>query len=943
MSVNFPPRLRRERDNLLELAMLAGWSILTVQLLDLPAPDPLPALAILVAGLLTSRQDRLDREAAFWSVWRSRLPWQGLVVVVAGSALCLWNGLPRLWLAPVLTWPVVVLFVRLAWRARGPMIAHFHRHAGQVEILAEATALAVAIHFGAAFWSLWNFPPVAVAAVAAWIALRLIVARFPRDSIRPEFTVPALAAAAIAIAGISATAGGLNRGHGLVAAGLAAALVLARWHLRRIAQRGRARGAEALRLALLAASACWILRGLATPTFHGAPDAQWYATMLQDITQQVRSGEFPVFLGQTPNQFNGSLFPLRVAPAFHHLGVLFDTLTWHSLGMFALQNLMLTCVGILAAFLAYGCLTELAGDARELGLVLALLFLSCPGVAGLAYNNDLYMTWTTLPPLVVAFAACVRTFMRPSRSGFVLLGGATGLLWWGHTPIAFWTTIILASMQLLRLAATWRQPGPWLPLLLAAVCFAAIAAYPLGSVLLFPPEAGVKAGDFQRAEAFIVAKLVRDVFPASILPLSPAGRTLGDFQIGYALAALGAAGAAWNWRRRSLAAWGLFAWAAILGVLLFPWPGVNLWAWNLVPAVLRDTTGNWAMNRLYLLGAATLVTALAISLPRPGGSSRAAKVVLALLAMGLLWSFTEVRKFAVGSRLAQRTRAESDARLLPENVMLTRFAYLMFPQVPSHFSHGVMDAELLHRLFAPDLQTVVEDNQQAALERSRPLDSVRLLGSDADPARYEADRPVVLRSGHRYLARWTFQLPANHTGVIQIRGETLRREYALPDYGEPRSFGRGGQHGDTVSLFTSQPQPETVHFAIAASSPTHAPGQPVGAMVELREFEPETLPVQVTSWTPYRSLVRAAPAGWLETPRMFQRGYVATVNGTAAEIRKSPDGLVAIALPTGESRVELRWHPPTGLLVLYVFSVFSLVGWIAWAARRWFLGPVSRR
>jgi len=90
--------------------------------------------------------------------------------------------------------------------------------------------------------------------------------------------------------------------------------------------------------------------------------------------------------------------------------------------------------------------------------------------------------------------------------------------------------------------------------------------------------------------------------------------------------------------------------------------------------------------------------------------------------------------------------------------------------------------------------------------------------------------------------------------------------------------------------------------------------------VKLLSYDRGTLPVRVESWIPYRAIVRSPEAAWLETPRVYQNGYRALVNGQPAEVRKSPESLTAVAVPRGESRVELEYIAPTGLRSFFWLS-----------------------
>lgn len=943
-----PSLLSKERDNLIDLGWLLAGLGVTAAVGTEGRPSLLQVAIIFMVASLTSRHRPKELACSVRKQWLTRLPWQGLVIATGAGVLCWWGRLPLTWLIPLLVWPLLSFGCRLDWfsaadwalssfrcRARLNQAVGLARDAR--EPLAEALLLFLVMHLGGAFWSLWPDGPASMLAASLWFGLRLLGRRFPHQAAPvAELMPPCFALGLVLLIGAGFSPAGLERGHGVVATGLALSLWTVRRLARLLAKAGVSREGELLRVVAVAGIALWVLRGFATPTMHGTPDALWYATMLHDMVLQTRAGIFPVFLGQSEYQFNGAIYPLRVAPAFHYLGALLDCLTLRSLGTFALQNLLITLIGTGAALAVYFCCCSLAPARRWLAMMLAVLFISCPGVAGIAYNTDLYMSWTTLPWVVIALWAAVRSFTHPDIPTFLALGGATGLLWWGHAPIALWSSIVLGSLQVLRLVTNFRNGPAWGPMLLAVGMFTVIAAYPVGSVLLHPPEPEVNAAGFQRASPDALAHFVRKAFPASILPLSDLGRMLGDFQFGYSLLLIWFGSVFWGWRTASTSARSLLVWSGVFLLLLLPWPWLNLAAWHTVPAFVRDTTGNWAMNRLYLLGAACMITAGALLLPRWGfGVDRSPRfkqwaVIALVLATG--WSLFEVRKFAFGSTMRSHTRERSDAMLAPENILLTRFAYLIFPRLPLHFSHGVMDPQLLHRVLAADRQAVLADNQQIARNLAQPVATVPLLGHATGEAVYEATTSVTLSPGRRYLADFAFVLPPSEPVVLQVFGQRLHREYALPEYGEARSFGRGGAHTNTLSLFTSATQPESVRFRLIPSSGIPPADGALGATMQLLEYDQQQLPVHVVSWIPYRSSVTSPSPGWLETPRMYQDGYKATVNGTLAEVRKSADGLVAIALPAGDSEVTLAWQAPAGLLTLFWTSLSGILCWFCWTA-----------
>jgi hypothetical protein len=195
---------------------------------------------------------------------------------------------------------------------------------------------------------------------------------------------------------------------------------------------------------------------------------------------------------------------------------------------------------------------------------------------------------------------------------------------------------------------------------------------------------------------------------------------------------------------------------------------------------------------------------------------------------------------------------------------------------------------------------------------------------------------IRMEPGMAYLLRVDFADPKAIKGVLQITGRHFFREYGLPTYGGSRSFGAGGLHRNLIPLWTTAGT-EDLEIKFYPSFPKSGkPGVPVGSATFLR-YEHLVLPVKVDSWMPYRATVRSAASGWLETPRMFQTSYQATVNGMPALVRKSPDSLVAVQIPVGSSEVELAYRAPLGLRFLFWLSFISASVVIAGGFVSWIL------
>jgi hypothetical protein len=690
---------------------------------------------------------------------------------------------------------------------------------------------------------------------------------------------------------------------------------------------------EFIRCTLLTGSTLWLMRGFERPTLNGTDDALWYATMLADAVAQARSGIFPLWVGQSVYQFNGAIYPLRVAPAFHYLGALLDAVTFHSLGIFALQNLLMTLLALCSMASAYLCLRKLLPGREWLAAGLAALFLLCPGVLGIAYNTDLYMSWTTVPTIPLIWYATVRSFQSREKVGpMVLLGAALGLCWWGHSPIALWSTLLAFAAQVARLWFERREGIPWKPIIAGAFAFGLISAYPIGSVLLFPPEHGVRADSFQKATAGTIVYFLKQAFPGTVLPLSANGRALSDFQVGYALWATLLLSIRCQRGVRRPECMVILAAALLLAVLLLPIPWVDLGLWSVVPAFVRNTTGNWVMNRLYLpLAAAAVFGAAACVAAGLMEGPRRRRALALVVSLGCLWSFYEASKFGHGSIGGTRSKDSAVDQLRPENVQITRFSYLVFPKVPSTFTDGVADPGIENHLLARDSFAPISTNDAAALRAGHLVAEADFEGEDpAHLGSFGLGKPLKIEGGRFYLLDFDFLHP-EIPGVLEITGAHFFREYGLPEFGGTRAFGAGGEHSSTLSLWTTAGTEDlAVQFIPVPALPAQEAAPQIGH-ARLIEYDRNALPVRVDSWIPYRARVDSPAAAWLETPRMFQVGYVAAVDGAPAAVEKSPDGFVCVAVPRGASTVALIYKAPGGLQVLFWISVLSGVG-IAFAA-----------
>jgi hypothetical protein len=680
------------------------------------------------------------------------------------------------------------------------------------------------------------------------------------------------------------------------------------------AARGNRR-AEAARLLLLAAVATWLLHPFATARQIGAGDALWYANMLADYVTQLRAGVFPVFVGQTDYAFNGAVYPLRVAPFYQHLAGVLDLLTGRQLGIFALQHLCVLVVGYAGIFSSYFALNALAPGQRWSAAGLAILYLSCPGLLGTIYTQDLYMTWMTIPFVPWVVYGLARPFNEDALKTQIILGTALAALWWAHAPIALWLTLIAVAAQGVRLVVLHRTRAHVGRAFWGGVTFALLAHYPFVSLASLQTGAAPATDILPRAH--LIAEHVRNVFPGVVLPLSTHARALSDLQLGYALGLVLAiaTGLALKTRRAHLLTLTLAGVGLLL--LILPVPG-NAWIWDHLPETLKRLTYYWPMQRFYLIIAALAagagISALATCADLKINAARRLRFLI-VIACG--WSLWESRQYVAAGR-ERTTSAEITAQnLRPENRATMNHAYGLFPALPAYFSHGVMDPRAEARLL--DHATLAVLPPPAPSKTEPALTPLR--GTvDANPGVLLLSPSLTLQPGRRYALEFVFA-PKSYVGILQLSGRTFFREYALPHSGEALAFGSEAPNNPTLPLWTTASEPETITLRFIPTDGTAPQTFAAFAAIRLREINDATATVNVTAQLPFRATVHAPQPAWLETPRMYQAGYQATVDGRAATVKKSPQGLAMIELPYGAQTITLTYQAPMLLRVSYVTSL----------------------
>jgi len=675
------------------------------------------------------------------------------------------------------------------------------------------------------------------------------------------------------------------------------------------------RPAEACRLTVLLAWTLWLAHPYFAPRWIGTSDALWYHHNLADAVTQFRAGTFPVYVGQSDFSFNGAIYPIRAAPYYQYFAGLLDFITGHSLGFFALEHLTVILSLVGGAFSAYCCLVWMAPGRRWSAVALALLYVMCPGVAGIFYAQDLYMSGMTLPWLPLVFAAMVKSFEDESQRPMKLLAVGLAALWWAHSPIALWVTLVVTCGQAVLLVARRGARATVTRAGIAAAVFCALACYPIVSVFLLrtPGEAIVP----YVMDRDLLLKWVGGSFPSSIEPIDPNAPIVSYLQLGYSLWIVFLASVGRSLFRPRLWAVGvLLAAAAVLLVLVFPVPGVTRALWLSFPETLVGMTLYWPMQRLYVIIAAAAVVSAQRLLANEGLRRRHALGVASLfLLLGTIWSSHEASKLIEKGRSHAETAEDSRRWSLPENVAIQRHMYGLFPRRPAYFTHGVVEPRMESRLLDPATGRIVASNYDAG--HALPVTDEFHGTIDANPGILDLDPPLTIKSGCEYLLSFKFAR-ADTTGILQMNGPDFHREYLLPDSGDAKSFGSGPRNEKSITVWTTVPGSQTISLRFIPTAPNAVPSDYMPfAKYRLEPIDEQALPVRVESLIPYQATVRSPQPALLETPRMFVPGYAAFVNGSPVPVRKSAEGLVAFPVPSGTCQVELRFAGPKLLRIVF--------------------------
>jgi hypothetical protein len=688
-----------------------------------------------------------------------------------------------------------------------------------------------------------------------------------------------------------------------LAAGIAVALGLAGW---RAGTRPVAIVRDLAGWTLLAGLTFWLYAPYRGGGLVGAGDAYHYSLQVADYVTQVRSGHFPVFVGQTEYGFNGNIHTLRTAPYFLHFTGMVDLLTGRRLTFAELLDLTVLLHALGAAFCAWRVARSILGKANQNYAVgLAALYALSPAIVGTVQAFDLVATFMALPWLPLFLGAIVRLLESDIWKGMITGTWALAIIWWAHPAIGLWGTGLWTLSWLVVLGRR-RERARWRAALLSGAGLAAMTTYCFVSVHSL--HLGYDLGQAAEVRAEIVAA-VRPLWPGFIF------HSLGDpaktLRPGYPLWIFGLLPLVIFPVRsdaRRLIIFGMALLLLLLGL-------IPLWTtplWHLVPNAILQITNTAIVSRSPAMLAVLLLTSAALGLRSLAGLSRGRRRAVGwALAVAVGWSLQAAGPVRQAATVSTWTPADTNASLDPRNVTLTRSSYALFGRFPRYFTNGRTAAPWEVRLLDTQTQRVTVTNAGAVVAAARALGTVPPWLSVGD-----RPRPLPTRPDRGYVLEFAFS-PGTSAGEIQLRGQALFRNYTLPSSGREGAFGSAPGNSRLIGFMPGE------HDGAAIV----ARGLRPGASVRVYPFAADSLPLQVESLLPLRTRIEAKEPALFESPRVWVPGYRATLDGSDVPVLVSPEGFAMMGVPAGVHQSEITYVPPRTLRGAYDLSLFTLAGW----------------
>lgn len=685
-------------------------------------------------------------------------------------------------------------------------------------------------------------------------------------------------------------------------------------------------GNEWLRIFLLIFFVAYAYYPFMSTVNLGNTDARWYQYLLHDAIIQFHHGIFPTFVGQSEFNFFGST-DLR-APYYLLFGITLHILT---LGLFSslfVQHLIVITTAFIAGFLTYYLLGKLAPQSRWWALLLAIFYVTCPGIIGLIYLTDSYHAFTCIPFVPFVIYGLARNQLKNDFLSCLIIAAGLSLIWMCHPPIALWTTAIVFFFfvsQLLFLKKGLKS------ILIFLLLFSLLSFFQFSSVFLLNLS-DCAGRDYNFINEVIQTSLAD--MPAVFLPLGWRDTSVTPFlQLGYSLwfiIFMSFAISATSENRFLLRTFQ--ASVILLFLFLYPLPWISHILWSLVPIFAQEITTVFVTQRLYVIVAALIcfigiMTLQSVFSVTKNSLNKILSVIFVLL---FFWNIYEVNYFI---KIFQARKTDSASWMQSENTSFIHYTLApIFRDSPEDFT---IQPFLKNRLLDQNQNNIPEYDAELVLANQCLNNPI----SNYDKVEFTKPNqklPIQFLSNQQNNTFLKLKLQPKTQYFLclntHLEDTHLEDTHHSPDSPVILSFEIiGKDHYGMVN--TSQTQPNSRLSSIHTIKNTQIVGLPIfithsdkqGVIVqpfnmrnvkklnltgyELVNYDPMSLPIRIKSFTPFRAAVKTTTnQTYLEVFKQYLPGYKATVNGIEVPVLESQNLLVMIPLKEkGINQVELTY------------------------------------
>lgn len=683
---------------------------------------------------------------------------------------------------------------------------------------------------------------------------------------------------------------------------------------------------ESFKLLLLALLVIYAYWPYLTGFNLGADDAQWYQYALHDALDQFDKGFFPTYVGQGLFNYIGA--NLTRAPYYLLFGQLLHILTFKQLNSLYIQHLTIFFSAFLGAFFCYFLLTRLYPKLRWESLIIAFLYITCPGVIGIIYGCDMYYSFMTVSFLPLFIYGLIRSNQYSDFLSSLIIASSLSLLWMAHPPIALWASIICFIFYMVQLI--FQKKGLY-QIPIVGLLFVTLNLWQFVSV--FSLGGGTEYAYIANTKKFI-AELVQtsmDQMPGVFLPLGWDKKAVLPFlQLGYSLwiCFLGGLIIAFN-RRSSFLIKCLSTFIIILLALLYSPPKINIFFWSLMPKLILNITYSWPMERFYLILAALccFVGAMALNTIYTNSHYRLKKSILCLLVILGCWNSYQAFYFITH----YDTNRTNTSWLDSHNIFFFQ-QYLQRKTTEKINFAGAYNPILKNRLLNQEKNIIPAFDNEYILSKECALNTKS--NNDITMASSALKLPIQFNSQPNNYVLQLFHLKVfplkdyllcvkviSSTQTITL--QTIGAQYITLMY---PFFTAPSQKKFTQNIllpfYIHNPQDSNLRVQLVVNPMNTAKIVSYGLIA----YDTQALPINVNSFIPYQAQVNSSSSSnYLEIFKEYYPGYEATINGGKTSVLVSPNNLTMVPLVKGNNHVTLAY---IGTPLMRASFYISSTAWI---------------